>query len=101
MPPSRRDRAHRALSALAAVSLLWLLAAQAPHLVHHVFEPDVVQDDCPLAWGADRTDHTGACAGSEAPVHLVAPHAAPSAPALVVDRGRLRSLARAPPSPAA
>jgi len=101
MPLSRCDRARRALSALAAVSLLWLLAAQSPHLVHHVFEPDVVQDDCPLAWGADRTDLAGACAGSEAPVHLVAVHAVPAAPALVGDRAELPSLARAPPPLAA
>jgi hypothetical protein len=101
MALSRRGRARRALSALAVVSLLWLLAAQSPHLVHHVFEPDVVQDDCPLAWGADRTDLGTACAGAEAPVHLVAAHVAPAPPASVGDPAHAPSLARAPPRPAA
>lgn len=100
MPLSRRDRPRRALSALAAVALLWFLAAQSPHLVHHVFEPDAVQDDCPLAWGADRTDLATACAGGEAPVHLVAAHAAPAPPAPIVDPVHAASLARAPPRPA-
>jgi hypothetical protein len=97
MPLSRRGRARRALSALTAVSVLWLLAAQSPHLVHHVFEPDLVQDDCPLAWGADRTDLGTACAGGDAPVHLVAAHAATAPPAPVVDPAHAPSLARAPP----
>lgn len=30
------------------------LASQAPHLVHHFFEPDLVQDDCPFAASGER-----------------------------------------------
>jgi hypothetical protein len=101
MPLSRRGRARRTLSALTAVSLLWLLAAQSPHLVHHLFEPDVVQDDCPLAWGADRTVLGTACAGGEAPVPLVAAHSAPVPPVPVADPADAPSLARAPPQLAA
>src|SRR5688572_1736248 len=94
MPLTRRDRA---VSTLLAVALLWLLAAQSPHLVHHVFEPDVVQDDCPLAWGADRTDLASACAVGAAPVHLVAAQVAPAPPSPTVDPAHAASLARAPP----
>jgi hypothetical protein len=97
MPLTRRDRHRRALSALAAGLLLWFLAAQSPHLVHHVFEPDAVQHECPLAWGADRTDLAAACAGGEAPISLVAAHAAPAPPAPIVDPVDAASLARAPP----
>lgn len=97
---SRRDRLRRALSALAAVVLLWFLAAQSPHLVHHVFEPDAVQDDCPLAWGADRTDLATACAGAAPPVHFVAAHTAPALPGPIPDPVHAASLARAPPRPA-
>jgi hypothetical protein len=101
MPLWTRDRGRRALSGLAAVALLWLLAAQSPHLVHHVFEPDVVQDECPLAWGADRTDVATACAGGEAAPHLVAVHGAPAPPPVIVDFAQAASLARAPPRLAA
>ena len=94
MPLTRPDRA---VGTLVAVALLWLLAAQSPHLVHHVFEPDVVQDDCPLAWGADRTDLSSACTVGAAPVHLVAAHVTPAAPPPTVDPAHAASLARAPP----
>src|SRR5687768_14748815 len=97
MPLSRCDRPRRAPSALLAVALLWLLAAQSPHLVHHVFEPDVVQDDCPLAWGADRTDVATASADGHAAVQLVATHTVPASPAPAVGRAHAPSLARAPP----
>ena len=100
MPASREDRRRRALGALAAVALLWFLAAQSPHLVHHVFEPDEVQDECPLAWGADRHELATAGAGGEAPVHLVAAQPAPLLPPPLVDPAHAPSLARAPPHPA-
>src|SRR5687768_15714550 len=97
MPRSTRGRARRVLSALATVSLLWLLAAQSPHLVHHIFEPDVVQDDCPLAWGADRTDVATACTDGDGAVQLVAAHTVPAPPASSVGQAHAPSLARAPP----
>jgi hypothetical protein len=31
------------------------LVSQAPHLVHHFFEPQLVQDECPFAASGDRT----------------------------------------------
>jgi hypothetical protein len=80
-----------------AVSLLWLLAAQSPHLVHHVFEPDEVQNECPLAWGADRNDLATACAGGEAAAHLVAAHVASPLPPPIQRPPHAPSLARAPP----
>src|SRR5688572_24159218 len=94
MPLTRPDRA---VGTLVAVALLWLLAAQSPHLVHHIFEPDVVQDDCPLAWGADRTDVATACTDGDAAVQLVAAHTVPAPPAPSAGHAHAPSLARAPP----
>jgi hypothetical protein len=31
------------------------LVSQAPHLVHHFFEPELVQDECPFAANGERT----------------------------------------------
>ena len=31
------------------------VATQAPHLVHHFFQPDLVQDECPFAASGERT----------------------------------------------
>ena len=51
----------RSLSWRSATSLLLgfafvaFIAAQAPHLVHHFFEPDLVQDECPFAASGERT----------------------------------------------
>ena len=44
-----------ATSLLLASAFLAFIAAQAPHLVHHFFEPDLVQDECPFAANGERT----------------------------------------------
>lgn len=98
---SRREGWRRVLCALAAVVLLWFLAAQSPHQVHHVFEPHEIQDECPLAAGADRTYGATVCPGGDAPVELVAAHTPPPVPRRIVDAARAAPLARAPPRLAA
>jgi hypothetical protein len=92
---------RRALSACTAVFLLWLLAAQSPHLVHHVFEPDEVQNECPLAGGADRSDGVTPCAADAAPGDVIVAPMPSSPPAAIVAPARGPSLARAPPALAA
>jgi hypothetical protein len=42
-------------SLLLAGAFVAFLATQSPHLVHHFFEPDLVQDECPFAASGDRT----------------------------------------------
>ena len=86
-------------SLLIASAFLAFLVTQAPHLVHHFFEPELVQDECPFAANGERTG-----ALQTAPVPLVAisdvsmpmPPAALSAPAGVPHS---IPLGRAPPSP--
>jgi hypothetical protein len=42
-------------SLLLACAFVAFIAAQAPHLVHHFFEPEHVQDECPFAANGERT----------------------------------------------
>jgi hypothetical protein len=42
-------------SLLLASAFLAFVAAQAPHLVHHFFEPELVKDECPFAANGERT----------------------------------------------
>jgi hypothetical protein len=42
-------------SLVLAGAFVAFIAAQAPHLVHHFFEPDLVQDECPFAANGERT----------------------------------------------
>ena len=42
-------------SLLVACAFMAFLATQAPHLVHHFFDPELVQDECPFAANGDRT----------------------------------------------
>jgi len=44
-----------AASLLLAGLFVAFLVTQAPHLVHHFFEPDLVQDECPFAASGERT----------------------------------------------
>jgi hypothetical protein len=39
---------------LVALGLVVYLIAQAPHLVHHLFDPEEFPTDCPLATAGDR-----------------------------------------------
>jgi hypothetical protein len=52
VPTSLRPRP--AIGLLTAALFLALVAEQAPHLVHHFFEPEHVQAECVFACGADR-----------------------------------------------
>ena len=42
-------------SLLLACAFVVFIATQAPHLVHHFFEPEHVQDECPFAANGERT----------------------------------------------
>jgi hypothetical protein len=75
------------------------LVSQAPHLVHHFFEPQLVQDECPFAASGERT---GGLEAQPVAVVMLAPGSTPAltatqpaAPSVVpaVSRGR------APPAP--
>ncbi len=46
---------RRSASLLLAAAFVAFLAAQAPHLVHHFFEPEHVKDECPFAASGERT----------------------------------------------
>ncbi|PYN88908.1 MAG: hypothetical protein DMD87_06890 [Candidatus Rokuibacteriota bacterium] len=46
---------RRRVSLLVAGAFVAFLAAQAPHLVHHFFEPEHVNDECPFAANGERT----------------------------------------------
>ena len=89
----------RAASLFLAGAFVAFLVTQAPHLVHHFFEPDLVQDECPYAASGDRAGGLQI----EPVVVLVnldgsapAPTAIFSEPPSVIVAA---SLGRAPPSP--
>ena len=42
-------------SLLLAGAFVAFVATQSPHLVHHFFEPELVQDECPFAANGERT----------------------------------------------
>jgi hypothetical protein len=50
----RRTSSYQTTSLLLAGAFVAFLVTQAPHLVHHFFEPDLVQDECPFAASGDR-----------------------------------------------
>ena len=52
---SSRPTSRQTVSLLLTGLLLLFLVRQAPHLVHHFFEPQHVQNECPLAASGDRT----------------------------------------------
>ena len=55
IPVSWRPTSRQTVSLLLSGLLVVFLVRQAPHLVHHFFEPEHVQDECPLAASGDRT----------------------------------------------
>jgi hypothetical protein len=64
-------------SLVLAGAFVAFIAAQAPHLVHHFFEPDLVQDECPFAANGERTgglqiEPVAAVAVSDASTSLLA-----------------------------
>ncbi len=75
------------------------LAMQAPHLVHHFFEPEHVKDECPFAANGERTGGletqpvaVGAIADVSTPLLTTA---LPAPPSVVPAASR----GRAPPAP--
>jgi hypothetical protein len=60
----------RASGLLGAAIFVTFLISQAPHLVHHIFEPDSTQDECPLASAGERP---AACATPTAIIPLSIP----------------------------
>ena len=53
--PGRTVSWRSATSLLLAGAFVVFIATQAPHLVHHFFEPEHVQDECPFAANGERT----------------------------------------------
>lgn len=92
-----RSRWPAAGGALTAVFFGALLVAQAPHLVHHLFDPDHQQSECVFAAGAERTHAVEADAVTVAPAVLVqAADPVPTGPSLP-SPALAPSAARAPP----
>ena len=85
-------------SLLLAGAFVAFVATQSPHLVHHFFEPDLVQDECPFAANGERTgglpiEPVSVAAATE--VSTPALSAALPAPVTVV---RAASRGRSPPA---
>src|SRR5215475_2396647 len=90
---------RRSASLLLAAVFVAFLATQAPHLVHHFFEPEHVHDECPFAANGERTG------GLETPPVALAALMAVSAALLTASflappsAVPAASRGRAPPSP--
>jgi hypothetical protein len=85
-------------SLLLAGAFAAFIAAQAPHLVHHFFEPDLVQDECPFAANGERT---GGLQIEPIAVVAVSDASTPLLPAALFEPGRVAHaapLGRAPPA---
>jgi hypothetical protein len=91
--------ARRGAGLLFAGLFAAFLVSQAPHLVHHFFEPQLVQDECPFAASGERTgglESQPVAVVALAPVSTPALAAALPAPPSVVPAA---SRGRAPPAP--
>ena len=96
MTTSRVNPWRRSLSLLPAVLFVAFVVQQAPHLVHHFFEPEHVTDECPFAASAERSSALQADAVVVAIWDLresTIPAAFPTAPSVVPAASR----GRAPP----
>ncbi|PYM77775.1 MAG: hypothetical protein DME03_03115 [Candidatus Rokuibacteriota bacterium] len=85
-------------SLLLAAAFVVLIAAQAPHLVHHFFETDHVQDECPFATNGERT---GGLQIAPVAVVAVSDVSMPMLPAVSFEPGSVAHatpLGRAPPA---
>ena len=92
-----RSRWTAAGGALTAAFFVALLITQAPHLVHHLFDPDHQQSECIFAAGAERTHAVEPDTVTVAPAALVQAAApAPAEPSLP-SPALTPSDARAPP----
>ena len=98
---SARNAWRRRVSLLLVGAFVAFLVTQAPHLVHHFFEPDHVRDECPFAANGERTGGLTAqpvatVALAEASTPLLT-----STPAAVQSLVPAASRGRAPPAPLA
>ena len=88
-----------AASLLLAGAFVAFVVTQSPHLVHHFFQPELIQDECPFAANGERTgwlpiEPVAVAATAEISTPLF-PAALPAPSA--VARAAARS--RAPPAP--
>ena len=86
------------VSLIIASAFLAFLVTQAPHLVHHFFDPELVQDECPFAANGDRT---GGLQIEPVAVVAVSEVSTPVLPAALFEPGSVAHatpLGRAPPA---
>jgi len=98
MTTRRANPWRRSVRLLLAALFVAFVVQQAPHLVHHFFEPEHVQDECPFAASAER----GGALPADAVVVAIweirespLPAAPPTLPTVVPAASR----GRAPPAP--
>ena len=85
-------------SLLVAGAFMAFLVTQAPHLVHHFFDPELVQDECPFAANGERT---GGLQIEPVAIVTVSDVSTPVLPAAVFEPGSVTHatpLGRAPPA---
>ena len=85
-------------SLLIASAFMAFLVTQAPHLVHHFFDPELVQDECPFAANGERT---GGLQIEPVAIVTVSDVSTPVLPAAVFEPGSIphaTPLGRAPPA---
>ena len=85
-------------SLLIASAFMAFLVTQAPHLVHHFFDPELVQDECPFAANGERT---GGLQIEPVAIVTVSDVSTPVLPAAVFEPGSVTHatpLGRAPPA---
>ena len=85
-------------SPLIGCAFMAFLVAQAPHLVHHFFDPELVQNECPFAANGERT---GGLQIEPVAIVTVSDVSTPVLPAAVFEPGSVAHatpLGRAPPA---
>jgi hypothetical protein len=93
----RPGRVRTWLGVLATAAFCIFVVEQAPHLVHHFFEPDQVQPECPFATASERQPGAPAATVSVATAPLSAVPLPPLPDPELVGATRLPAGARAPP----
>jgi len=95
---SVRTASRRAVSMLLSGLLVAFLVTQAPHLVHHFFEPGHVQNECLFAANGERT---GGLQIEPVAIVAVSEVSTPVLPAALFEPGSVAHatpLGRAPPA---
>lgn len=95
--PGRRGRGRALLSVLFACLFGVFIVEQAPHLVHHFFEPDQVQPECPFAAASERQPGAPTAAVVAGVALLSAIPLPPLPTPRLVDTAARPAAARAPP----